>query len=170
MIRFPNVSMRAVLGCWLALSLPAPPASAGAATETVLYSFTGSTGKNPQASLIMDKAGNLYGTTEAGGAGNFGAVFRLAPNGTETVLLSFDYSDGAFPFGRLIADKAGNLYGTTQQGGGWGADISGVVFKLTPARTETVLHVFDGQPGSDGAYPVDGLIMDRRGNLYGTTQ
>ena len=162
-----NTARKAVVCFSLATGLLGAVTPLQAATETVLYSFTGDSGKDPQDSLIRDGAGNLYGTTEAGGSGNFGTVFRLAPGGNESVLLSFDYDHGAFPFGRLLADKASNLYGTTQQGG---TGISGVVFKLAPDGTQTVLHDFVGQTGSDGAYPVDCLIMDRKGDLYGTTE
>ena len=74
-------------------------------------------------------AGNLYGTTEQGGAYGFGVVFKLTPGGAETVLYSFTGgSDGADPAASLIRDKAGNLYGTTEEGGASG---DGVVFKVT---------------------------------------
>ena len=112
----------------------APNGTAGW-TETVLHSFTlGSGGGGPLAGLIADSAGNLYGTTQVGGASGQGVVFKLAPNGTggwtESVLYSFTGgSDGGQPFyGSLIADGAGNLYGTTVGGGASGA---GVVFKLS---------------------------------------
>ena len=95
-------------------------------------------------------------------------VFKLTPGGTETVLYSFcslsNCSDGAEPFAGLIADSAGNLYGTASAGGTSG---NGVVFKLAPGGTETVLHAFAGVP--DGAIPYAGLIADSAGNLYGTT-
>jgi uncharacterized repeat protein (TIGR03803 family) len=104
-------------------------------TETVLYSFChlpGCTdGAYPQAGLIADSSGNLYGTTPYGGASNDGVVFKLASGGTETVLYSFlGGGDGAFPGAALIADGSGNLYGTTAAGG---ASNDGVVFKLTRA-------------------------------------
>ena len=82
---------------------------------------------------------------------------------TETVLHSFAGSAGSIPAAALIADSAGNLYGTTFYGGSG----CGVVFKLSPSGTETVLYSFTG--GSDGRLPVAGLIADRAGNLYGTT-
>jgi uncharacterized repeat protein (TIGR03803 family) len=138
--------------------------SLAAPTETVLYSFTGSDGAGPLASLIADSAGNLYGTTSGGGTGlcnngtGCGVVFKVSPSGTETVLHSFMESDGAFPEAGLITDNAGN--GTTFRGG-----ASGVVFKLSPGGTETVLHSF---AGSDGRNPQAGLILDSAGNLYGT--
>jgi uncharacterized repeat protein (TIGR03803 family) len=114
-------------------------------TETVLYSFAGgpSDGGNPQAGLIADRAGNLYGTTAGGGASGNGVVFKLAPDGTETVLHSFagDPSDGLRPYGGLIADRAGNLYGTTVGGG---APTNGVVFKLVGTGFVTDTYTFSG--------------------------
>jgi uncharacterized repeat protein (TIGR03803 family) len=148
-------------------------------TETVLYSFAGPPdGQYPVAGLIPDAAGNLYGTTEFGGVYNgycekpnphnaytCGVVFKLSPSGTETVLHTFaGYpTDGGNPYAGLLRDAAGNLYGTTLNGG---ADGSGVVFKLSPTGTETLLHTFTGP---DGARPSAGLIKDTLGNLYGTT-
>ncbi len=85
-------------------------------TETVLHSFEGGTdGAYPEAGLIADSSGNLYGTTRnAGGAPGYGTVFKLSPGGTETVLYSFTGgSDGVNPTASLIADSSGNLYGTT---------------------------------------------------------
>lgn len=135
-------------------------------TETVLYSFTGgSDGANPVSSLMEDNAGNLYGTTPYGGADALGVVFELAPDGTETVLHTFTGGgDAAFPYAGLIKDKAGNFYGTGSAGG---ADGQGAMFKLAPGGTETVLYSFAG--GSDGAIPSSTLILDKAGNLYGTT-
>ena len=102
---------------------------------TVLYSFTGgSDGAYPEAGVIADMAGNLYGTTYGGGAGGQGTVFQLTPSGTLTVLYSFTGgADGGRPGADLIADAAGNLYGTTALGG---ANTScpegcGTVFELT---------------------------------------
>jgi uncharacterized repeat protein (TIGR03803 family) len=135
-------------------------------TQTVLYTFKGgSDGSEPKGSLLADTAGNLYGTTAAGGANGWGTVFKVAPNGTETVLYSFAHGDGGWmPLAGLIADSAGNLYGTTDAGGT--ADF-GTVFKLAPDGTETVLYSFQG--GNDGKIPVDTLLADSAGNLYGTT-
>jgi uncharacterized repeat protein (TIGR03803 family) len=84
-----------------ALILAAPPSTSAATTETLLHSFAGSPsdGANPEGGLIVDRAGNLYGTTAGGGESGWGVVFKLAPNGTSTVLHSFagGSSDGAFP-------------------------------------------------------------------------
>lgn len=135
--------------------------------ETVLYSFAGypNDGRGPVDSLIGDQAGNLYGTTTAGGADDCGIVFELAPSGSETVLHSFTAgSDGCDSDASLIMDTSGNLYGTTLGGG---TDTRGVVFKLAPDGTETVLHIFTG--GSDGGNPYAALIADSAGNLYSTT-
>jgi uncharacterized repeat protein (TIGR03803 family) len=147
--------------------------------ETVLHSFANSPdGGIPYAGLVMDKAGNLYGTTlEYGASSNCfqgcGTVFKLDTSGNETVLHSFTGypSDGAGPRAGLIMDKAGNLYGTTSFGGGSGScggGGCGTVFKLDTSGNETVLHSFTNSDG-DGANPNAGLIMDKAGNLYGTT-
>jgi uncharacterized repeat protein (TIGR03803 family) len=141
----------------------------------VLYSFCPTNGcadgALPRAGLVFDKEGNLYGTTEWGGAsetGN-GAVFEVTPStGSEKVLYSFcsqnDCTDGTRPYAGLVFDKKGNLYGTTLDGG---AANLGTVFEVTPSGQEIVLHSFTGAP--DGAYPRAGLVFDGRGNLYGTT-
>ena len=138
-------------------------------TETVLYDFAGTPddGQYPYGGLLMDKKGNLYGTTVGGGPDNDGTIFKLTPDGTETVLHSFTNSqaDGNEPEGSLISDKDGNLYGTTSIGGS--VDL-GTVFKLTRDGTFTLLHSFTDF-GGDGAHPNPGLIMDKAGNLYGTT-
>jgi uncharacterized repeat protein (TIGR03803 family) len=150
------------------------PNGDGSWTETVLHSFKGDgmDGYSPLATLVLDSAGNLYGTTVFGGAHGAGAVFEVTRNAdgswTENVLHSFTYTDGAYPFAVVIFDANGNLYSTTQQGGAYG---DGTVFKLTPnggaGWTETVLHSFDL---ADGAGPDAGLVFDSAGNLYGTTE
>jgi uncharacterized repeat protein (TIGR03803 family) len=141
--------------------------SAQAQTFTVLHNFTGTPdGSAPYASLIRDQEGNLYGTTDTGGASGAGTVFKVGKSGTETVLYSFTGgSDGANPFAELLRDAAGNLYGTTANGGTAGL---GTVFKLSKAGKETVLHSFAG--GTDGCYPYGGLLRDSVGNFYGTTE
>ena len=138
----------------------APPAQSGGPwTETVLYNFCSAAlcidGQNPEAGLIQDAAGNLYGTTYGGGAHDYGTVFELAPPSqsggpwTQTVLYSFcsaaHCADGELPEAGLIQDAAGNLYGTTTIGG---VNNQGTVFKLAPPAqsggpwTEAVLYSF----------------------------
>lgn len=135
--------------------------------ETVLYPFQGgSDGAIPGASLMEDKAGNLYSTTFTGGAFDGGTVFKLAPDGMESVLYAFHFgSDGGNPVANLIADESGNLLSTTLSGGRG----SGTVFALAPDGAETVLHTFKGAR-RDGAGPHAGVVMDGSGNLYGTTE
>jgi uncharacterized repeat protein (TIGR03803 family) len=139
-------------------------------TEKVLHTFGGrKDGVQPYANLAFDMAGNLYGTTEYGGANSAGTVFRLAPGGVESVLYSFRGApDGAWPTSDLSIDSDGSLYGTTTQGGD---SHFGTVFKLTPDGEETVLHSFTGQSdgSGDGEFPHGGVTADTAGNLYGTT-
>jgi uncharacterized repeat protein (TIGR03803 family) len=141
---------------------------AQAQTFTLLHSFTGSPdGAAAYAPLIRDAAGNLYSTTEGGGAYGYGTVFKASKSGKVTVLYSFTGgSDGANPFVGLLRDKAGNLYGTTAYGG---ASSVGTVFKLSKSGKETVLHSFAGGT-ADGCYPFGGLLRDAAGNFYGTTE
>lgn len=143
------------------------------ATETILYSFSGASGSSPDSNLIFDSAGNLYGTTNSGGAYGLGTVFELSPQigGTwiETVIHSFGSgTDGATPYSGLIFDAASNLYGTTVDGGRYGY---GTIFEMSAGPggswNERVLHSFGS--GKDGSQPVAGLILDSAGNLYGTT-
>jgi uncharacterized repeat protein (TIGR03803 family) len=144
-------------------------------TEKVLYEFTGGDdGDEPYSGVTFDQAGNLYGTTAAGGPANQGVVFMLHPNAngtwTESTLYAFlSPSDGGNPLGGLTIDAQGNLYGTTSAGGSgrWGT-----VFKLTGfagnnSWTKTVLWNFSG--GADGGQPWGNVILDRAGNIYGTT-
>lgn len=137
-----------------------------AGNETVLHSFAGgSDGATPLASVVVDPAGNLYGTTWSGGANNAGVVFKVDASGSETILHTFTgQSDGGGPRGSLILDSANNLYGTTI-GGGNGSS-GGVVFKLDPTGQETVLYAFTL---AEGGFPEAGLLRDSAGNLYGTT-
>jgi uncharacterized repeat protein (TIGR03803 family) len=141
-------------------------------TETVLYSFKGGAdGGVPEAGLIADDKGNLYGTTTVGGSAGYGTVFKVAPDGTETILHSFaGGSDGNYPMASLVEDKKGNLYGTTTLGGGSGCinnDGCGTVFEVTQSGTEKILHSFGD--GSSGFYTYGSLVADGQGNIYGTT-
>jgi len=136
--------------------------------ETLLHSFTGTggDGNNPYAALVRDAAGNLYGT-DAGGAYGYGTVFKLDKTGKETVLYSFTGypDDGCGPVGGVIRDAAGNFYGTTLFGG---TSDWGTVFELDKTGKEAVLYSFTG--GSDGRNPWAGVVLDAKGNLYGTTE
>ena len=145
----------------------------------MLHSFVGSDGAYPFDGLIFDTAGNLYGTTSAGGSGDGGIVFELISNGngsfTESILHTFSggASDGDGPITGLAFDKSGNLYGATGTGGGKTTGGDGVIFQLTPGSggqwSENILHVFTG--ASDGRNPSSGgtLALDQANNLYGTT-
>jgi uncharacterized repeat protein (TIGR03803 family) len=147
-----------------------PTQSARAQTFTVLYDFTGGNdGSNPYAGLILDPAGNLYGTTQYGGTYHEGTVFELDTTGQETVLQSFNRGQGMIPRAGVIRDSAGNLYGAASEGGGKGCGGTGcgTVFKLTNRGKLAVLHYFDVPP--DGNNPWAGLVRDSAGNLYGTT-
>jgi uncharacterized repeat protein (TIGR03803 family) len=162
------------LGCGTVFKLT--PGSSGW-NETVLYTFTGgSDGRQPSARVLLDAAGNLYGTTVFGGnigsvcSTGCGTVFKLtlgSSGWTESVLYAFEGgADGASPYAPLTFDAAGNLYGTASAGG---ASNNGTIFKLTPgssAWTESTLHTFNG--GYNGKLPYGDLILDAAGNLYGT--
>ena len=159
------------------------PNGSGGWTETVIYAFTGknSDGIYPSSNLVLDSAGNLYGTTRTGGVNgdcpNYddycGTVFKLSPTGngtwTETVIHTFTGypNDGSNPFYGLVLDTAGNLYGTTTHGGTWD---SGIAFKLSPGSngtyTETIGYIFGATGDTSG--PSSTLIFDANGNLYGT--
>jgi uncharacterized repeat protein (TIGR03803 family) len=158
-------------------------------TETILHKFTnGSDGGYPASRLFLDAAGNLYGTTVAGGivgncigngSGNgCGVVFKLSPTSSgwkETVLHHFTGgSDGGYPFAGVIADAAGNLYGTTYLGGNTSCTEGGcgVAYELSQSSgvwKETVLHSFNARQ-SGGTNSYGSLVFDSAGNLYGTAQ
>jgi len=185
--------------CGTVFQLTPPAQKGGAWSETLIYQFQGkgtNDGSVPSGGLIRDAAGNLYGVTAYGGTGDCvllgvpagcGTVYELSPPKqkggawTETILYSFPTTkQGYFPNGDLVFDSAGNLYGATIFGGTKGTICDkfyggqcGVVFKLSPPKTkggkwrEEVLHNFAS--GADGANPNGGLVLDRKGNVYGTT-
>ena len=154
-----------------------------ASTPITLVSFNGNNGSYPQAGLIADASGDLFGTASGGGAydgpyGGYGTVFEVVNNGTSaapsyastpTTLVSFNGPDGAYPMGGLIADASGDLFGTTVGDGAY--NNYGTVFEIVKtvdgyASTPTTLVSFNGP---DGAVPMAGLIADAKGNLFGTT-
>jgi uncharacterized repeat protein (TIGR03803 family) len=168
------------------------PSSDGTWTQQTLLEFTGpGNGSYPLANVFLDKAGNLYGTTEYGGSSDYcngaysgcGVVFKLSPDGngewTESVLYVFQSGKqgrgrGFLPWSGVVVDSAGNVYGTTSSGGIVTDCIigCGVVYKLSPtgtgAWTYSVIYEFTGK--SDGAYPIGGVILGPKGNLYGAAQ
>jgi len=190
--------------CGLVYQLSPPAKQGDPWTETILYQFQGkdaNDGSVPEGGVIIDSAGNLYGTTAYGGTGDCvllgvsagcGTVYELSPpqqkgqQWTETILYSFESgNDGYFPWGSLTFDSKGNLYGATQFGGGKGTSCDpyfqycGTVFEVSPPKekggkwTEKVLHSFagmtNGKQMGDGANPNGGLVLDRKGAIYGTT-
>jgi uncharacterized repeat protein (TIGR03803 family) len=148
-------------------------------TETDLHVFQGGAndGAMPMAGVVVDVAGNLYGTTEYGGSNNAGTVFMLTPpaggQGTwsESVLHRFSGSDGAYPLGSLTKTASGIFYGTTSIGG---SANDGTVFKLVPplggnSWTLVTLYAFTGRKAGNPLHPEASLIRDKTGVLYGTT-
>jgi uncharacterized repeat protein (TIGR03803 family) len=174
-------------GCGTVFQLT--PASGGRWRSKTLYTFPPTqAGLYPDAGLVSDGSGNLYGVTAAGGTSacffnGCGTVFQLKPEtgGAWRMIVLHNFNglrDGAAPPANLIADKSGNLYGTTSTGGSkycW-SDIycGGTVFELSPTANgwkETILHTFQPPLGllGDGGAPEAGLVMDSEGGLYGTT-
>jgi uncharacterized repeat protein (TIGR03803 family) len=140
-------------------------------SENILYNFqdAGSDGTTPECSLTLDATGSLYGTTAHAGPGGGGTAFKLTPaegNWSFTLIYGFTGPIGSGPNGGLTLDANGNLYGATFAGGAYGY---GAVFKLTPwsgGWTYTSLHDFTG--GGDGGRPSSNVLLDSKGNLYGT--
>jgi uncharacterized repeat protein (TIGR03803 family) len=136
--------------------------------ESLLHSFgkAASDGRYPSAGLVFGLDGDLYGTTQEGGASGFGTIFKLTTSGDESVVHSFagNPSDGQYPVQGLVVDAQGNFYGATELGGTFN---DGAVFKLDDEGNETVLLSLSGGP--KGAYPYGGVIVDSAGNVYSTT-
>lgn len=163
-------------GNGVVFKLTAPKAGQTAWKYQVLWSFAGDAdGAQPTCTLTMDTAGNLYGTTQWGGNGVVGTVFKLTPPAdgqkawTKTTLYHFTgNNDGGQPSGRMLIGSDGNLYGTTA---GYGEFNYGNVFKLSAGAGDdwqfSVLHAFAG--GADGEVPRDGLIQGPDTRLYGAT-
>ena len=135
-------------------------------TESILYNFQGTDdGQNPVGGVILDQAGNLYGTTFDGGTNGGGTVYELSPSGTFNVLYSFVGGYGG-PYNKLTFDAQGNLYGFTNAEGLYGF---GSIFKLSPGTsgwTLTDLHDFTN--GTDGGLPYGSVAVDTNGNVFGT--
>jgi uncharacterized repeat protein (TIGR03803 family) len=160
-----------------------PPTTGSGWGYRILHNFSnnGEDGQEPFGGLVMDSAGNLYGTTQFGPTKFYGTVFELSPTAggswKETILYSFPINssgftvDGAQPQGSLIFDAAGNLYGATYGGGAYGF---GAVFELSPSGsgtwTESVLHSFLNTFSSDIWTLQGGVVFDKSGNLYGCTE
>jgi uncharacterized repeat protein (TIGR03803 family) len=173
-IRFGEEAMKLrISGLLVCLVIAAlVPGQSRAANLTPLVYFNGTNGAYPFAGLIADANGNLFGTTNQGGANGYGTVFEIAKTATgyastPTTLVSFSLATGANPVAGLIADADGNLFGTTEESGAY----AGTVFEIAKtaagyASTPTTLVSFYG---GNGSYPRAGLIADANGNLFGTT-
>lgn len=156
----------------------------GTWTESVLYTFLGGTDGGFPNSVILDTAGNIFGTTFSGGVtqspcGGCGTVFELSfsekGGWTKNILYNFnDGLDGGDPSSGVVLDKAGNLYGETYDGGSFACPEvgCGVVYELIKESGSwkfSVANTFNGMDGSKGSQPSGGLAIDTAGNLYGTT-
>ncbi len=160
------------------------PHSDGKWTESIIYTFMGGLDGGFPSALVVDGAGNLFGTTISGGVtqsacGGCGTVFELSPSKSEkwekTILYSFnDGLDGGSPSSGVVFDGAGNLFGETFDGGSLACPESGcgVVYELIPESGNwkfSVKYTFDGVDGAKGSQPSGGLALDGDGNMYGTT-
>ena len=173
----PSASLTAVLVILLGYVLAAAPSAV--AQEKILHNFkpNNADGLGPcdNSALVFDSAGNIYGTTNAGGAHDAGTVFEMSRTARggwiEKVLYSFnsDGADAAYPYGGLVLDSAGNLYGTANGGAYGGGAVFELIHESSGEWTETILHSFN-PIGVDGLTPRASLILDASGNLYGTTQ
>jgi uncharacterized repeat protein (TIGR03803 family) len=170
------------VGCGTVFQAVPPTVRGGAWTVNILYSFDPNQvgdGVKPMGGLVMDAKGNLHGTTVTGqGSNEPGNIYELSPPAkvgdpwTETNLYTFNGAgNGYYPYGSLAADAAGNLYGTTLEGGQYNL---GTVYELSPPPqlggpwTFSTIYSF-GKSDLDGSAPQAGLILDSKGNMYGTT-
>jgi uncharacterized repeat protein (TIGR03803 family) len=140
--------------------------SDGGYTESILHNFGGAPdGEGPEGGVLLDTAGNVYGTTSLGGIGGYGMVYQLMPSSggwLKNVLVTFYGTDGAYPYGNLIMDGSGNFYGSTYSGG---QSEDGVVYKLAPSDggfTYSALYTFSSQ-----CEPFGGVAMDAAGHFFG---
>jgi uncharacterized repeat protein (TIGR03803 family) len=165
--------------CGVLYKLNPPTQQGGAWTQQVLHAFTsaGPDGRLPNASVVMNKQGTIYGVTQQGGAWNSGVIYQVRPGTggtfTETALYSFgDNGDASTPNGPLVIDSSGALYGVTSLGGAFN---QGAVYKFIPPTkaggkgTESILFSFGGGTLSSGITPVGDIVFDTAGNLYGVT-
>lgn len=163
-IGIPSHNARLILQFAVLLAALLSACALQAQTFSVLYAFQGDA-RAPMGTPILDRDGNLYGTTQNGGRGALGSVYKLDPQGTLTLIYSFTGDpDGANPVAGVVMDANGNLYGATPAGGLY---RSGTVFRIDDGGHETVLHSF--QPQIEGMNPQGGVTLDSAGNLYGTT-
>jgi uncharacterized repeat protein (TIGR03803 family) len=175
----PNTTTCSQNGCGTVFRLQPQPSVCNTTRcswkKTILYTFTGGVdGSLPgTGNLVFDSAGNIYGTTQAGGAYGAGTVFKLTRSGqgyVQSVLYSFSgHIDGGTPVGGVVFDSLGNIYGTTEFGG---TRSFGTLFKLIPSGSgwsERILHSFTNTDFYDGAYPMAAPTLDGAGNVYGTT-
>jgi hypothetical protein len=145
----------------------------GAWTERIIYDFKGGTadGSSPATQLAFDANGDLFGATALGGTNGFGTIFELIPahnkKWTEKIIYNFATQDGTSPGSVLTLDRQGNIYGSMTN---FGANGYGTVFVISPqangAWNEKILWQFSGP---DGRYPYGGVVLDSKGNIYGTT-
>ena len=139
--------------------------------ETVLHTFTGGAdGGGPTSGVVLDPAGNLYGTTPGGGPAGAGVVYMLNPSGQQTVLYGFSgYGAPSTPFAGVTLDRAGNVYGVAANGGitSTGGAGEGAVYKIDTAGNFSAIYTFTG--GADGGLPQSNVVLDSAGNVYGVT-
>ena len=144
------------------------PNADGTWSESILYTFTGE--QNPMAGLVMDPAGNLYGTTVYGGSSFRGNVYQLSQSSgvwTQNIIHTFNDADGSTPFAGLVRDAAGNLFGAAYGGG---TSDWGTIYRLSqqPNGTWNFKLIYSFAGTADGGSPYSALTLDPRGNLYGT--